>query len=67
MAIKGAEDVLRRPDTLQRAQVRQGPGKRFLIGYLEGIDSQRGIAWCWADSPVLRIFLGIVNADSKTG
>ena len=38
------------------------PGVYFrmvLIGYFEGIDSQRGIAWRCADSLGLRTFLGI--------
>jgi transposase len=38
------------------------PGVYFrmlLIGYFEGIDSQRGIAWRCADSLALREFLGI--------
>jgi transposase len=48
-------------------EVKQGqpsipPGVYFrmlLIGYFEGIDSQRGIAWRCADSLALRQFLGI--------
>src|SRR6185295_9871513 len=38
------------------------PGVYFrmlFIGYFEGIDSQRGIAWRCADSLALRAFLGI--------
>src|ERR1041384_5113279 len=38
------------------------PGVYFrmlLIGYFEGLDSQRGIAWRCADSLALRAFLGI--------
>lgn len=38
------------------------PGVYFrmiLLGYLEGIDSQRGIAWRCADSLSLRAFLGV--------
>jgi len=38
------------------------PGIYFrllLIGYFEGIDSERGIAWRAADSLALRDFLGI--------
>ena len=38
------------------------PGTYFrllLIGYFEGIDSVRGIAWCTADSLALREFLGL--------
>ena len=37
------------------------PGSYFrllLIGYFEGIDSERGIAWRTADSLALRGFLG---------
>jgi len=38
------------------------PGIYFrllLVGYLEGIDSERGIAWHAADSFALRDFLGV--------
>src|SRR5713101_1983971 len=38
------------------------PGRYFrllLIGYFEGIDSERGIAWRGADSLALRSFLGV--------
>src|SRR5260221_14511944 len=38
------------------------PGVYFrcmLIGYFEGLDSERGIAWRCADSLSLRVFLGI--------
>ena len=38
------------------------PGIYFrllLIGYFEGIDSERGIAWRAADSLALRDFLGV--------
>src|SRR2546428_8320519 len=38
------------------------PGRYFrllLIGYFEGIDSERGIAWRAADSLGLRNFLGV--------
>ncbi len=38
------------------------PGRYFrllLIGYIEGIDSERGIAWRAADSLALRSFLGV--------
>ena len=43
------------------------PGVYFrmlLIGYFEGIDSQRGIAWRCADSLALREFLGIPLHES---
>src|ERR1700749_3472242 len=33
--------------------------RMHLIGYFEGIDSERGIAWRCADSLSLRSFLGI--------
>ena len=49
------------------------PGVYFrmlLIGYFEGIDSERGIAWRCADSLSLRAFLGIAlterTADHST-
>jgi transposase len=44
------------------------PGVYFrmlLVGYFEGIDSQRGIAWRCADSLSLRQFLGL-GLDEKT-
>ena len=34
------------------------PGLALLVGYFEGIDSERGIAWRTADSLALRSFLG---------
>lgn len=40
------------------------PGTYFrllLIGYFEGIDSERGIAWRTADSLALRGFLGLAS------
>jgi transposase len=43
------------------------PGVYFrmlLIGYFEGIESQRGIAWRCADSLALRSFLGIAVTES---
>ncbi len=36
----------------------------FLVGYFEGIDSERGIAWRIADSISLRQFLGYELGDS---
>jgi transposase len=42
------------------------PGVYFrmlLIGYFEGLDSQRGIAWRCADSLGLRVFLGIAITE----
>ena len=42
------------------------PGTYFrmlLVGYFEGIDSQRGIAWRCADSLALREFLGLGLED----
>ena len=46
----------------KRGQPSLPPGVYFrmlLVGYFEGIDSQRGIAWRCADSLALRRFLGI--------
>ena len=43
------------------------PGRYFrllLIGYFEGLDSERGIAWRAADSFALREFLGLVLPDA---
>ena len=45
-----------------RGKPRIPPGVYFrmlLVGYFEGIDSQRGIAWRCADSLSLRAFLGV--------
>src|SRR6266566_8663781 len=39
--------------------------RALLIGYFEGIDSERGIAWRLADSLALRRFLGI-GLDEQT-
>ena len=36
----------------------------LLIGYFEGIDSERGIAWRAADSLALRDFLGVGLEDA---
>jgi len=36
----------------------------LLIGYFEGLDSQRGIAWRCADSLALRAFLGIAITEA---
>ena len=52
----------------RRGQPSIPPGVYFrmlLVGYFEGIDSQRGIAWRCADSLSLRRFLGIA-LDEKT-
>ncbi len=43
------------------------PGVYFrmlLIGYFEGLDSQRGIAWRCADSLALRTFLGVALTEA---
>ena len=57
----------------QRGQPSIPPGVYFrmlLVGYFEGIDSQRGIAWRCAESLSLRQFLGIpldeATPDPKT-
>lgn len=45
------------------------PGIYFrllLIGYFEGIDSERGIAWRAADSLALREFLGVGLDDAPS-
>jgi transposase len=52
----------------KRGQPSIPPGVYFrmlLVGYFEGIDSQRGIAWRCADSLALRRFLGI-GLDENT-
>jgi transposase len=43
------------------------PGRYFralLVGYFEGLDSERGIAWRAADSLAVRSFLGLGLADA---
>src|SRR5215813_2105004 len=43
------------------------PGMYFrllMVGYFEGIDSERGIAWRAADSLAIRAFLGIALDES---
>src|SRR5882724_8173045 len=59
--------------TVKQGQPSIPPGVYFrmlLVGYFEGIDSQRGIAWRCADSLSLRQFLGIpleeATPDPKT-
>jgi transposase len=50
-----------------RGQPSIPPGVYFrmlLVGYFEGIDSQRGIAWRCADSLSLRAFLGVPLGES---
>jgi transposase len=45
------------------------PGIYFrllLIGYFEGIDSERGLAWRAADSFALRDFLGVGPARDSS-
>jgi hypothetical protein len=45
------------------------PGKYFrllLLGYFEGIDSERGIAWRCADSLSLRAFVGYRVNETAT-
>jgi transposase len=52
-------------ETLGRPSL--APGKYFrslLLGYFEGIDSERGIAWRLSDSFSLRDFVGYVRAAS---
>jgi transposase len=52
----------------KRGQRSIPPGVYFrmlLVGYFEGLDSQRGIAWRCADSLSLRQFLGL-GLDEKT-
>ena len=51
----------------KRGQPSIPPGLYFrmlLVGYFEGIDSQRGIAWRCADSLSLRDFLGVPLSES---
>jgi transposase len=52
-----------------RGQPSLPPGVYFrmlLVGYFEGIGSQRGIAWRCADSPALRQFLGMPPSEATS-
>lgn len=52
-------------DTLGRPSIPPGVYFRMhLVGYFEGIDSERGIAWRCADSLALREFLGYALGES---
>ena len=52
-------------DTLGRPSIAPGVYFRLLmIGYFEGLDSERGIAWRVADSLSLRDFLGYAFSES---
>ena len=52
-------------DDVGRASIPPGVYFRMLlVGYFEGIDSQRGIAWRCADSLSLRSFLGVPIGES---
>ena len=51
----------------RRRAARLAPGRYFrllLIGYFEGLDSERAIAWRAADSFALREFLGLVLPEA---
>lgn len=39
--------------------------RMLFVGYFEGIDSQRGIAWRCSDSMSLRSFLGLLPTESS--
>lgn len=41
--------------------------RMLLVGYMEGIDSERGIAWRCADSLGLREFLGYTLTEATAG
>src|SRR3990170_1037821 len=46
------------------------PGQYFrllLLGYFEGLDSERGIAWRAADSSGVRAFLGLALTEAAPG
>lgn len=52
-------------DTMGRPGVPPGVYFRLLfVGYFEGLDSERGIAWRAADSLTLRDFLGLALHDA---
>jgi transposase len=74
-AVLGKADFDRRVEDLCRPYYAAGKGRpslppgvyfrMLLIGYFEGIDSERGIAWRCADSLALRAFLGF-SLDEST-
>ena len=46
-------------DSIGRPGIPPGIYFRMFVGYLEGLDSQRGIAWRCSDSRSLAEFLGV--------
>ena len=61
-------ETLCEPYYAKRGRPSIPPGTYFrmlLVGYFEGIGSQRGIAWRCSDSLSLRKFLGIAPADDS--
>ena len=50
-----------------RACRRASTFRLLLIGYFEGLDSERGIAWRAADSLALRDFLGLASGRGAAG
>jgi transposase len=64
-----AEELCREFDAETRGRPSVAPGVYFrmlMVGYLEGIDSDRGIAWRCADSISLRGFLGYGLAENPS-
>lgn len=62
-----AEDLCRAYYAEGRGRPGIPPGVYFrmlFVGYFEGLDSQRGIAWRCADSLALRAFLGVPLTES---
>ena len=71
LAQRGADDFVERlcakfyHESIGRPGIPPGVYFRMLlIGYFEGIDSERGIAWRCADSLALRTFLGYTLSES---
>lgn len=71
LAQRGVDDFVERlcakfyHESLGRPGIPPGVYFRMLlIGYFEGIDSERGIAWRCADSLALRTFLGYTLSES---
>ena len=61
------EDLCQRFYADEVGRPRLPPGRYFrllLIGYFEGLDAERAIAWRVADSFALREFLGLVLPDA---
>ena len=72
LAEHGFDDFVETPCRAFYAEKMGRPGlppgiyfRLLLVGYFEGIDSERGIAWRAADSLALREFLGLALTERR--